>query len=237
MTDATVALYAAFAAPDDPIQSQLDALRQYAGDRGWRVVAEFVDRGAGWRQDRRPGLRRLMRAAQARTCTIVLAPDLAHFACSGTHVIGALYTFARLGIRFVAAATLHPARPHRSDAGPPGPTSRSRAAAARAQRETTVTIPAVCHHCGQRFGVMAAAPPPTCPHCQHPLRVFDPDRVIRRRGCPGCGAHVTVTFEPVATDRMITARCPACFEVWHFSRELRHAGVIYVPVVRIDLGD
>ncbi len=103
MTNRAVALYAAVSIFDRGTQLHLDGLRRYAADRRWRVVGEFIDCDAGWRQDRRPALRRLMRAADAGAFTIVLVADLAHFACSGRHVVRALFTFATLGIRFVAA--------------------------------------------------------------------------------------------------------------------------------------
>lgn len=46
-----------------------------------------------------------------------------------------------------------------------------------------MTIPAVCHHCARRFGVMAVAPPSRCPRCRERFDAFDPDRVIRAVPC------------------------------------------------------
>ena len=101
-----------------------------------------------------------------------------------------------------------------------------------------MTIPAVCHHCGGRFGVMAIAPPSRCPRCQGPLDAFDPGRVVRAVACSGgCGASLAVTFEPVQGKRLIVARCPVCLEWWHFCRVLLHDGLSYEPIMRIDLGD
>ncbi len=100
MPETTVALYVAVTTVDDPVVPRLDHLRRYAACRGWQVAAEFVDRGVPWRQDWRPALRRLMRAARAGAFTSVLVPDLAHFACSGCH-IRVLFMFATLDIRFL----------------------------------------------------------------------------------------------------------------------------------------
>ena len=98
-----------------------------------------------------------------------------------------------------------------------------------------MTIPAVCHHCGGRFGVMACAPPFRCPCCQEHLDAFDPGRVIRGVACSGgCGALLTVTFEPVRRTRPLHARCPVCSESWHFSRVLLHDGRPFQPIMRLD---
>lgn len=51
-----VALYARCSAHDQKADLQLDALRQLAEQRGWKVVGEYVDLGISGSKDRRPQL-------------------------------------------------------------------------------------------------------------------------------------------------------------------------------------
>jgi len=101
-----------------------------------------------------------------------------------------------------------------------------------------MTVPAACHHCGGRFGVLACAPPSRCPCCRGQLDAFDPGHVIRAVTCSGgCGARLAVTFERVQRTRPLAARCPLCFETWHFCRVLQHDGLPFEPIMCVDLGD
>jgi hypothetical protein len=41
----------------------------------------------------------------------------------------------------------------------------------------------------------------------------------------------------VPGERPLEARCPVCFEWWHFCRVLVRDGMPYESIMRIDLGD
>ena len=101
-----------------------------------------------------------------------------------------------------------------------------------------MSIAAVCHNCGGRFGVLAVAPPSACPHCRTRLDVFRPEHVIRNVICSGtCGVRLAITFEPLTGARPDQARCPVCGESWNFRNNLLHQEVPFEPIVCVDLGD
>ena len=55
----------------DP-EMQFRDLREYAGRRGWTIVAEYVDRGVSGARESRPALNDLMAAAHRRKFDAVL---------------------------------------------------------------------------------------------------------------------------------------------------------------------
>ena len=56
------------------IEGQLDSMRQYARERGWDVVQEYVDPGFSARNDDRPAFKRMIADARLHTfdCVLVL---------------------------------------------------------------------------------------------------------------------------------------------------------------------
>jgi DNA invertase Pin-like site-specific DNA recombinase len=99
-----VALYARVSTKNngqDP-ETQLIALREYAGHRGMTVTDEYVDVGISGAKDRRPQLDRLMTDARRREFDVVLVARFDRFARSTKHLVLALEEFSSLGIDFVS---------------------------------------------------------------------------------------------------------------------------------------
>src|SRR5215510_12586385 len=88
-------------AGQDP-ETQLLALREYAGHRGMTITDEYVDIGISGAKDRRPELDRLMTDARRRRFDVVLVARFDRFARSTKHLVLALEEFSSLGIDFVS---------------------------------------------------------------------------------------------------------------------------------------
>ena len=97
-----VSLYARVSTHDQDPEVQLGALRAHAAQRGWPVAEEFVDRGISGAKERRPALERLMKAAWAGQCQVVLVWRFDRFARSVKHLVTALDTFRALGVAFIS---------------------------------------------------------------------------------------------------------------------------------------
>ena len=99
-----VALYARVSTKNngqDP-ETQLIALREYAGHRGMNITDEYVDVGISGAKDRRPELDRMMADARRRRFDVVLVARFDRFARSTKHLVLALEEFNALGIDFVS---------------------------------------------------------------------------------------------------------------------------------------
>src|SRR5437899_2697290 len=83
----TTALYARVSKPGQSPESQIYALRRHADARAW-VVEEFIDQSVSGKNDRRPALDRLMKAARARQVDIVAVAKLDRLARSTRHLVG-----------------------------------------------------------------------------------------------------------------------------------------------------
>ena len=83
-------------------ETQLIALREYAGHRGMTVTDEYVDVGISGAKDRRPELDRMMTDARRRRFDVVLVARFDRFARSTKHLVLALEEFNALGIDFVS---------------------------------------------------------------------------------------------------------------------------------------
>jgi DNA invertase Pin-like site-specific DNA recombinase len=97
-----VALYARVSTEGQDPEVQLVALRAHAGQRGWQVIEEFVDRGVSGAKERSPALDRLLKAAWAGRFQVVLVWRFDRFARSVKHLVGALETFRNLHVGFVS---------------------------------------------------------------------------------------------------------------------------------------
>ncbi len=97
-----VSLSARVSTHDQEPVVQLGALRAHAAQRGWQVAEEFVDRGSSGAKERRPALERLMEAAWAGQCQIVLVWRFDRFARSVKRLVTALDTCRALGVAFVS---------------------------------------------------------------------------------------------------------------------------------------
>jgi site-specific DNA recombinase len=85
------------------IEAQLNEMRAYAAQRGWRVVAEFVDAGISGSTMERPGLRALLEAAQAHQFDVVLVHELSRLSRS---VFDTFEIFEQLGRAQVGFASV-----------------------------------------------------------------------------------------------------------------------------------
>ena len=98
-----VALYArvSTAAGQNP-EMQLRELREYVARRGWKIAAEYVDRGISGAQERRPELDRLWADCRKRKIDAVVVYRYDRFARSLRQLVNALEEFRALGINFVS---------------------------------------------------------------------------------------------------------------------------------------
>ena len=81
---------------------QEDGLRGYATRAGLEIVATYMDHAVSGRQETRPQLQALMRAARRHAFACVLVWKFDRFARSVTHLLRALEEFDYLGIRFIS---------------------------------------------------------------------------------------------------------------------------------------
>ena len=79
-------------------ETQLVALREYASNRQFEIVDEYVDLGISGSKDRRPALDRLMKDARARKIDAVIVARFDRFARSTKHLVTALEEFQALGV-------------------------------------------------------------------------------------------------------------------------------------------
>jgi DNA invertase Pin-like site-specific DNA recombinase len=81
---------------------QADGLHGYAARAGLQIVAEYLDRAVSGRQEGRPQLQALMRAARQHEFACVLVWKFDRFARSVSHLLRALEEFNHLRIRFIS---------------------------------------------------------------------------------------------------------------------------------------
>jgi DNA invertase Pin-like site-specific DNA recombinase len=81
---------------------QADGLHGYAARAGLEIVAEYLDRAVSGRQEGRPQLQALMRAARQHEFACVLVWKFDRFARSVSHLLRALEEFNHLRIRFIS---------------------------------------------------------------------------------------------------------------------------------------
>jgi putative DNA-invertase from lambdoid prophage Rac len=96
-----VALYARVSKADesqDP-ENQLSRLRSYAGDRGWTVFREYIDKASG-ADANRPQLDRMMADARARRFSLVLCVKVDRLARSVPNLYLILSEFDGRGVKF-----------------------------------------------------------------------------------------------------------------------------------------
>jgi DNA invertase Pin-like site-specific DNA recombinase len=81
---------------------QADGLHGYAARAGLEIIAEYLDRAVSGRQEGRPQLQALMRAARRHEFACVLVWKFDRFARSVSHLLHALEEFNHLKIRFIS---------------------------------------------------------------------------------------------------------------------------------------
>ena len=80
----------------------MDGVHGYAARAGLKIVAEYLDRAVSGRQEGRPQLQALMRAARQHEFACVLVWKFDRFARSVSHLLRALEEFNHLRIRFIS---------------------------------------------------------------------------------------------------------------------------------------
>ena len=97
-----VAVYARTSTTDQHPEMQINALRKHAEERGWQIVAEYVDHGVSGRKDRRPQLDELVRHVGRGGIDIVAVWKFDRFARSVRHLVLTLDDLHARGIDFVS---------------------------------------------------------------------------------------------------------------------------------------
>ena len=97
-----VALYARVSTRELSPDLQLDALRVLAIQRGWQVVAEYVDQGVSGTRARRPELDRLLRDVHRGAVDVVAVWKFDRFARSTQQLVTALNDFRARNVEFVS---------------------------------------------------------------------------------------------------------------------------------------
>jgi DNA invertase Pin-like site-specific DNA recombinase len=81
---------------------QLRELREYAQQRGWHVVEEYVDSGVSGSKDSRPALNRLMSDACQRKFDSVLVWKIDRWGRSLKHLVTSLAELDAYGVAFIS---------------------------------------------------------------------------------------------------------------------------------------
>ena len=145
------------------IETQLQPLREYARNRGFKLQDEhiYTDNGISGSKDKRPALDRMMKASMAKEFDAVLVFRFDRFARSSRHLVNALDHFHSLGIDFIS---LHEA----VDTSTPMGRAMFTVISAMAELEKNIIVERVNAGIAraQRAGI----------HCGRPRRVFDKER-------------------------------------------------------------
>ncbi len=83
-------------------EMQLEEIRAFCSNRGWKIVEEYVDTGISGAKEHRPGLDRLLEACRRRLVDAVVVYRYDRFARSLRQLVNALEEFRALGIDFVS---------------------------------------------------------------------------------------------------------------------------------------
>ncbi len=100
--DKRVAVYVRVSTKDQSVDMQLNDLRRYSKERGFKIFKTYKDNGFSGSQESRPALSELMNDAKKRKFDIVLVWRFDRFARSTKHLVNALYEFRNLGIDFIS---------------------------------------------------------------------------------------------------------------------------------------
>jgi len=96
------AIYARVSTPDQCVENPLYELRDMAARRGYEIVNEYTDVGAG-SKSRRAGLDALLADARRRRFEIVLVAAFDRVARSVRHFLAVVDELSDLGVEFVSA--------------------------------------------------------------------------------------------------------------------------------------
>jgi len=96
-----IAVYGRVSTNKQECETQLRDLREYAAQRGFEVIEEYVDRLTGMK-DSRPALNRLMLDAKQRKFDAVLVWKLDRWGRSLQHLVNSLAELQALGVQFIS---------------------------------------------------------------------------------------------------------------------------------------
>lgn len=96
------AIYARVSTDEQTVDPQLRDLREYAANRGWRDVQEFVDVGVSGAKDSRPAWNRLWDAIQKGKVKVLLVHALDRLGRSLPHLVKILSTLVERDVVLVS---------------------------------------------------------------------------------------------------------------------------------------
>ncbi|MBA2224690.1 recombinase family protein [Thermogemmata fonticola] len=97
-----VAIYARVSTDEQTVDPQLRDLREYAANRGWRDVQEFVDVGVSGAKDSRPAWNRLWDAIQKGRVKVLFVHALDRLGRSLPHLVKILSTLVERDVVLVS---------------------------------------------------------------------------------------------------------------------------------------
>jgi DNA invertase Pin-like site-specific DNA recombinase len=87
---------------DQHPETQLNELRQFAANRGFKVVGEYIDHGYSGARARRPELDRMMQDAQRHKFDVVLVWACDRLARSTKHLLQTIDELNGMGVQFLS---------------------------------------------------------------------------------------------------------------------------------------
>ena len=100
--NAKVAIYARVSTDEQTVDPQLRDLREYAANRGWRDVEEFVDVGVSGAKDSRPAWNHLWDAIQKGRVKVLIVHALDRLGRSLPHLVKILSTLVERDVVLVS---------------------------------------------------------------------------------------------------------------------------------------
>jgi len=102
MTGKSVAIYARVSTDRQSTESQLNALREYAGKRAWAISKEYIDEGYTGSNTKRPAFNEMMADAKKRKFDVLLVYKLDRLSRSLKDLITTLDDLKSIGIDFIS---------------------------------------------------------------------------------------------------------------------------------------
>jgi DNA invertase Pin-like site-specific DNA recombinase len=99
-----VAIYVRVSTPEQTVENQRQALREYCDRRGWQIARDYSDEGVCGAESDRPELNRLMADADKGKFEAVCVWKFDRFGRSVQHLLKSLEVFKGLGIEFVSVS-------------------------------------------------------------------------------------------------------------------------------------
>ncbi len=84
------------------IDAQFNEMREYAQERGWEIVGEFVDEGISGTKRDRPQLNAILQIAKKRGCDVIIAHELSRLSRSVYHTLDIFDKLGKYQVGFVS---------------------------------------------------------------------------------------------------------------------------------------